>query len=177
MVKTRITQDKMLIGGEFVAGESTPLDIHNPATGEVLLKLPEAAVEQVKQAVVAADKAFEAWSQTTPKDRSLMLLKLADTSDAHAEELAWLESLNCGKPYLAVLNDEIPAISDCFRFFAGAVRSMTGALAGEYLAGHTSMIRRDPVRVVASTVPWNYYRAATGTGGQLCKAGQDAKAH
>jgi aminobutyraldehyde dehydrogenase len=156
MVKTRITQDKMLIGGEFVAGESTPLDILNPATGEVLLKLPEASVEQVKQAVAAAEQAFEAWSQTTPKDRSLMLLKLADTIDAHAEELARLESLNCGKPYLAVLNDEIPAISDCFRFFAGAVRSMTGALAGEYLAGHTSMIRRDPVGVVASIAPWNY---------------------
>lgn len=156
MVKTRITQDKMLIGGEFVAGESTPLDILNPATGEVLLKLPEASVEQVKQAVAAADKAFEAWSQTTPKDRSLMLLKLADKIDEHAEELARLESLNCGKPYLAVLNDEIPAISDCFRFFAGAVRSMTGALAGEYLAGHTSMIRRDPVGVVASIAPWNY---------------------
>ncbi len=156
MVKTRITQDKMLIGGEFVAGESTPLDILNPATGEVLLKLPEASVEQVKQAVAAAEQAFEAWSQTTPKDRSLMLLKLADKIDAHAEELARLESLNCGKPYLAVLNDEIPAISDCFRFFAGAVRSMTGALAGEYLAGHTSLIRRDPVGVVASIAPWNY---------------------
>lgn len=156
MVKTRITQDKMLIGGEFVAGESTPLEILNPATGEVLLKLPEASVEQVKQAVSAAEKAFEAWSQTTPKDRSMMLLKLADKIDEHAEELARLESLNCGKPYLAALNDEIPAISDCFRFFAGAVRSMTGALAGEYLAGHTSMIRRDPIGVVASIAPWNY---------------------
>ncbi|GIW29224.1 MAG: gamma-aminobutyraldehyde dehydrogenase [Meiothermus sp.] len=156
MVKTRITQDKMLIGGEFVAGESTPLEILNPATGEVLLKLPEASVEQVKQAVAAAEKAFDAWSQTTPKDRSMMLLKLADKIDEHAEELARLESLNCGKPYLAALNDEIPAISDCFRFFAGAVRSMTGALAGEYLAGHTSMIRRDPIGVVASIAPWNY---------------------
>ncbi|MFN3392690.1 MAG: gamma-aminobutyraldehyde dehydrogenase [Meiothermus ruber] len=156
MVKTRITQDKMLIGGEFVAGESTPLEILNPATGEVLLKLPEASAEQVKQAVAAAEKAFEAWSQTTPKDRSMMLLKLADKIDEHAEELARLESLNCGKPYLAALNDEIPAISDCFRFFAGAVRSMTGALAGEYLAGHTSMIRRDPIGVVASIAPWNY---------------------
>ncbi|AGK03386.1 gamma-aminobutyraldehyde dehydrogenase [Meiothermus ruber DSM 1279] len=146
----------MLIGGEFVAGESTPLEILNPATGEVLLKLPEASVEQVKQAVAAAEKAFEAWSQTTPKDRSMMLLKLADKIDEHAEELARLESLNCGKPYLAALNDEIPAISDCFRFFAGAVRSMTGALAGEYLAGHTSMIRRDPIGVVASIAPWNY---------------------
>ncbi len=154
--KILIGQGKMLIDGQFVAGEGTPLDILNPATGEVLLRLPEASVEQVKQAVKAAERAFEAWSQTTPKDRSLMLLKLADRIDAHAEELARLESLNCGKPYLAALNDEIPAISDCYRFFAGAVRSMTGALAGEYLAGHTSLIRRDPVGVVASIAPWNY---------------------
>ncbi|MCX7783346.1 MAG: gamma-aminobutyraldehyde dehydrogenase [Meiothermus sp.] len=146
----------MLIDGQFVAGESTPLDILNPATGEGLLKLPEASVEQVKQAVAAAEKAFDSWSQTTPKDRSLLLLKLADKIDEHAEEFARLESLNCGKPYLAALNDEIPAISDCYRFFAGAARSMTGALAGEYLAGHTSMIRRDPIGVVASIAPWNY---------------------
>lgn len=156
MTKTLTRQNKMLIGGEFVAGESTTLDILNPATGEVLLKLPEASVEQVKQAVAAAEKAFDSWSQTTPKDRSLMLLRLADKIDEHAEEFARLESLNCGKPYLAALHDEIPAISDCFRFFAGAVRSMTGALSGEYLAGHTSLIRRDPVGVVASITPWNY---------------------
>jgi len=154
--KALIGQSKMLIDGEFVVGEGTPLDIQNPATGEVLLKLPEASVEQVKQAVAAAEKAFEAWSQTTPKDRSLLLLKLADKIDEQAEEFARLESLNCGKPYLAALNDEIPAISDCYRFFAGAARSMTGALAGEYLAGHTSMIRRDPIGVVASIAPWNY---------------------
>lgn len=156
MTKTLTRQNKMLIGGEFVAGESTPLDILNPATGEVLLKLPEVSVEQVKQALAAAEKAFDSWSQTTPKDRSLMLLRLADKIDEHAEEFARLESLNCGKPYLAALHDEIPAISDCFRFFAGAVRSMTGALSGEYLAGHTSLIRRDPVGVVASITPWNY---------------------
>jgi aminobutyraldehyde dehydrogenase len=146
----------MLIGGEFVSGEGQPLDILNPATGETLLKLPEASVEQVKSAVSAAEKAFDAWSQTTPKDRSLLLLKLADKIDEHAEEFARLESLNCGKPYGAVLNDEIPAISDCFRFFAGAARAMTGAVSGEYLAGHTSMIRRDPIGVVASIAPWNY---------------------
>jgi aminobutyraldehyde dehydrogenase len=146
----------MLIGGEFVAGESTPLEVLNPATGEVLARVPEASLEQVKAAVSAADRAFEEWSQTTPKDRSLLLLKLADKIEEHAEEFARLESLNCGKPYQAVLNDEIPAIADCFRFFAGAARSMTGAVAGEYLAGHTSLIRRDPIGVVASIAPWNY---------------------
>ncbi|MCL6526082.1 MAG: gamma-aminobutyraldehyde dehydrogenase [Thermaceae bacterium] len=146
----------MLIGGAFVDGEGQVLDVLNPATGEVLLRLPEASVEQVKAAVAAAEKAFEGWSQTTPKDRSMLLLKLADKIDQHAEELARLEALNCGKPYQAVLNDEIPAISDCFRFFAGAARALTGAVAGEYLAGHTSMIRRDPIGVVASIAPWNY---------------------
>ncbi|MER3555400.1 MAG: gamma-aminobutyraldehyde dehydrogenase [Meiothermus sp.] len=154
--KTLIGQTKMLVGGEFVTGEGQPLDILNPATGETLLKLPEASVEQVKSAVAAAEKAFDTWSQTTPKDRSILLLKLADKIDENAEEFARLESLNCGKPYQAVLNDEIPAISDCFRFFAGAARAMTGAVSGEYLAGHTSMIRRDPIGVVASIAPWNY---------------------
>src|SRR5690606_37917409 len=50
----------------------------------------------------------------------------------------------------------IPAIADCFRYFAGAARNLHGPLAGEYLAGHTSMIRRDPIGVVASIAPWNY---------------------
>lgn len=154
--KPLIGQTKMLIGGEFVAGESTPLEVLNPATGEVLTRVPEASLEQVKAAVTAADRAFAEWSQTTPKDRSLLLLKLADKIEEHAEEFARLESLNCGKPYQAVLNDEIPAIADCFRFFAGAARTMTGAVAGEYLAGHTSLIRRDPIGVVASIAPWNY---------------------
>lgn len=85
-----------------------------------------------------------------------MLLKLADAIEAQAETFANLESMNCGKPYLAALNDEIPAVADVFRFFAGAVRNMTGSLAGEYLPGHTSMIRRDPLGVLASIAPWNY---------------------
>ncbi|WP_018465328.1 gamma-aminobutyraldehyde dehydrogenase [Calidithermus timidus] len=149
-------QIKQLINGEFVLGEGAPYEILNPATGEILTRVPEASLEQIKAAVAAAETAFDAWSQTTPKDRSLLLLKLADRIEEKAEEFARLESLNCGKPYLAVLNDEIPAISDCFRFFAGAARAMTGAVAGEYLAGHTSMIRRDPIGVVASIAPWNY---------------------
>ena len=85
-----------------------------------------------------------------------MLLKLADAIEARAEEFARLESQNCGKPYARALGDEIPAVVDCFRYFAGAARCMGGPLAGEYLAGHTSMIRRDAVGVVASIAPWNY---------------------
>ena len=96
------------------------------------------------------------WARTAPKDRAYLLLKLADRIEADGEAFAKLESQNCGKPLAAALADEIPAIADVFRFFAGACRTMTGALAGEYLAGYTSMIRRDPIGVVASIAPWNY---------------------
>ncbi|MFJ3263480.1 gamma-aminobutyraldehyde dehydrogenase [Pseudomonas sp. NPDC086581] len=149
-------QTKLLINGQFVAGEGAPLDILNPATGAVIGQIAEASEAQVDSAVRAADAAFDGWSQTAPKDRAMLLLRLADRIEEHAEELARLESDNCGKPYAAALNDEIPAIADVFRFFAGACRVLPGSAAGEYLPGFTSMIRRDPVGVVASIAPWNY---------------------
>ncbi|TIS70237.1 MAG: aldehyde dehydrogenase family protein, partial [Mesorhizobium sp.] len=99
--------------------------------------------------------AFVTWSRTTPAQRSGYLLKIADRIEAAAQDFAALEALNCGKPINAVLNDEIPAIVDCYRFFAGAVRSMPGQVAGEYIPGHTSMVRRDAIGVVASIAPWN----------------------
>ena len=149
-------QTKLLINGHLVEGEGPAQAVFNPALGRVLVEINEASEAQVDAAVRAADAAFESWSQTAPKDRSLLLLKLADVIEAHGEELAKLESDNCGKPYSAALNDEIPAIADVFRFFAGASRCMSGSAGGEYLPGHTSMIRRDPVGVIASIAPWNY---------------------
>ncbi|WP_271103774.1 gamma-aminobutyraldehyde dehydrogenase [Pseudomonas tohonis] len=149
-------QTKLLINGQLVAGEGAAQAVLNPARGTTLVDIPEASAAQVDAAVRAADAAFDAWSQTSPKDRSTLLLKLADRIDAGAEELARLESDNCGKPYAAALNDELPAVADVFRFFAGASRCMSGSAAGEYLPGHTSMIRRDPVGVIASIAPWNY---------------------
>ncbi|MFK8331629.1 gamma-aminobutyraldehyde dehydrogenase [Pseudomonas sp. BJa5] len=149
-------QTKLLINGQLVTGEGASHAVLNPALGTTLVEIPEATAAQVDSAVRAADHAFEAWSQTTPKERSLLLLKLADLIDAHAPELARLESNNCGKPYHAALHDELPAIADVFRFFAGANRCMSGSAGGEYLPGHTSMIRRDPLGVVASIAPWNY---------------------
>jgi aminobutyraldehyde dehydrogenase len=110
----------------------------------------------VNKAVSAAHRAFDGWGETTAMERSRLLLKLADAIESRAEQFARLESLNCGKPYARALGDEIPAVADCYRFFAGAARTLTGPLAGEYLAGHTSMIRRDPVGVVGSIAPWNY---------------------
>ncbi len=146
----------MLIGANFVAGSEAPEAILNPKTGETIVLLPEASPAQVDAAVAAAEKAFQSWSRTTPAQRAALLLKLADAIEKDAESYAALEALNCGKPRIKVLQDEMPAIVDCFRFFAGAARTMHGAVAGEYLPGFTSMIRRDPVGVVGSIAPWNY---------------------
>ena len=149
-------QTKLLINGQLVAGEGAAQAVLNPSLGTTLVEIAEASPAQVDAAVRAADAAFDSWSQTAPKDRSSLLLQLADKIDAHAAELARLESNNCGKPYNAALNDELPAVADVFRFFAGASRCMSGSAAGEYLPGHTSMIRRDPIGVIASIAPWNY---------------------
>ncbi|MBO9549473.1 gamma-aminobutyraldehyde dehydrogenase [Pseudomonas sp.] len=149
-------QTKLLINGQLVDGQGSPYAVYNPSEGTVLVTIAEASAAQVDAAVQAADQAFVGWSQTAPKDRAQLLLKLADRIEAEAARLARLESQNCGKPYQAALNDEIPAIADVFRFFAGASRCLSGSAGGEYLPGHTSMIRRDPLGVIASIAPWNY---------------------
>ncbi|MHA7775440.1 gamma-aminobutyraldehyde dehydrogenase [Roseibium sp. M-1] len=147
---------QMLIGGAFEAGTEIEETILNPRTGETIVALPEASQDQVSRAVDAAEKAFETWSRTTPAERAGYLLKIADRIEAEADGFAALEALNCGKPINAAKGDEIPAIVDCYRFFAGAVRCVPASAAGEYMAGHTSMIRRDPIGIVASIAPWNY---------------------
>ena len=147
---------QMLIGSAFQKGTEADEQIFNPKTGETILDLPEASQGQIEAAVAAAEKAFATWSRTTPGQRSGYLLKIAERIEAEAKEFAALEALNCGKPINAVLNDEIPAIVDCYRFFAGAVRGMPAVAAGEYMPGMTSMIRRDPIGIVASIAPWNY---------------------
>lgn len=149
-------QHQLFINGELVNGEGEEQAVYNPATGEVLLSIAEASHAQVDAAVEAADRAFVEWGQTTPKARAEALLQLAQVIEDNAEMFARLESLNCGKPLHCVLNDELPAVVDVFRFFAGAARCLNGLAAGEYLEGHTSMIRRDPLGVVASIAPWNY---------------------
>ena len=146
----------LLIDNKLELGESTKEDVINPFNGELIQSIPQSSEDQVNRAVLSAKKAFSTWSRTTPSERSLLLLKLADKIDEHAEELAKLESLNCGKPYHLVLADELPAISDVFRFNAGAARCMSGIATNEYLEGFTSMIRRDPLGVVGSIAPWNY---------------------
>ncbi|BDA85350.1 gamma-aminobutyraldehyde dehydrogenase [Aureimonas sp. SA4125] len=147
---------QMLIGAAFETGTETEEAILDPKTGETILMLAEASPGQIDAAVAAAGKAFRTWSRTTPAERSGYLLRIAAAIEGKAAEFAKVEALNCGKPMHAVLGDEMPAIVDCWRFFAGAIRTMPGPLAGEYMAGHTSMIRRDAIGVVASIAPWNY---------------------
>ncbi len=147
---------QLLIGNAFEPGQDVAEPVLNPRTGALILEVPEASPAQVDRAVAAARKAFDGWSRTTPAERSAALLRIADRLERDADSFAALEALNCGKPINAARNDELPGIVDCYRFFAGAVRCQHGAVAGEYLAGHTSMIRRDPIGVVASIAPWNY---------------------
>lgn len=147
---------EMLIGARFERGTETEERVLNPRTGDLIEAIPEASESQIDAAVAAAETAFRTWSRTTPGERSGYLLKIAQAIEDDAEGFAALEALNCGKPINAALNDEIPAIVDCWRFFAGAVRSMPAQVAGEYLAGHTSMLRRDPIGIVAQIAPWNY---------------------
>jgi aminobutyraldehyde dehydrogenase len=149
-------QTKLLIDGMLVAGEGPAEPVLDPSTGRVIAQVHEAGPSQLDAAVAAAEAAAPGWAGTAVKDRATALLRLADRIEADGPAYAKLESDNTGKPLAAALGDEIPAIADVFRFFAGAARTQHGLVAGEYLPGFTSMIRRDPVGVVASIAPWNY---------------------
>ncbi|MBV9606689.1 MAG: gamma-aminobutyraldehyde dehydrogenase [Solirubrobacterales bacterium] len=154
---TAITTLKNFIDGEFVDpadGQTEP--ILNPATGEAIAEAPLSSPADVDRAVAAAKSAFEGWATTTPGERALALLKLADAVEEHADELSELESDNAGKPINAFRDDEIPFMADNLRFFAGAARCMEGRAAGEYVSGYTSIIRREPVGVIGQIAPWNY---------------------
>ena len=149
-------QTKLLINGELSEGAGTAVDITNPATGSSLGTVNEASADQIKLAATSAQDAFEDYRLTTPAERSALLLQIADVIEANSQELAELESMDVGKPWPSAHDDEMPLTIDVFRFFAAAARTMTGSAAGEYVTGHTSMIRRDPVGPVAAIAPWNY---------------------
>ena len=149
-------QTKLLIGGRLVQGEGSVESVLDAASGTEIAQVPGASASQVDAAVGAAHAAFPGWARTAPKDRAALLTRVAEALESQAADYAALESRNTGKPQAAALNDELPAIADVFRFFAGACRSPSGLAAGEYLPGHTSIIRRDPVGVVGSIAPWNY---------------------
>jgi len=155
-VLEQVASRQQLIGGAWVDSASgKTLDVENPANGQVIARVPASEAEDVDRAANAAATAFETWQHTTPQDRSLLLLKLADAIESRVDEIGRLESRNAGKPVGAAI-DEVPVVVDNLRFFAGAGRVMEGKAANEYIAGRTSLIRREPVGVVASIAPWNY---------------------
>ncbi|WP_392542558.1 gamma-aminobutyraldehyde dehydrogenase [Oryzobacter telluris] len=146
------------IGGEYAdARTESTSDVVNPATGSVVATAPVSGAEDVDAAYAAAEQAFAGdWGRTTPSERQQALLKFADAIEAHADELIALESENTGKIKALTASEEIPPMVDQLRFFAGAARVLEGKAAGEYMAGHTSWIRREPIGVVGQVTPWNY---------------------
>ncbi|HCR7016474.1 TPA: aldehyde dehydrogenase family protein [Shigella flexneri] len=142
-------QHKLLINGERVSGEEEKQPVYNPATGDVLLEIAEVSAEQVDAAVRAADAAFAEWGQTTPKARAECLLKLADVIEENGQVFAELESRNCGKPLHSAFNDEIPAIVDVFRFFAGAPTLLAGALQDD------AIVQKEVFGPVVSVTPFD----------------------
>jgi betaine-aldehyde dehydrogenase len=146
-----------LIDGKSVpAADGRVSDVINPATGEVYEQAALSAASDVDAAMAAARRAFPEWRDAVPADRQRALLKLADLIDEHAEELIAVECENTGKPVALMTSEEMPMASDQVRFFAGAARLLEGRSAGEYLAGYTSYVRREPVGVCAQVTPWNY---------------------
>jgi betaine-aldehyde dehydrogenase len=143
-------------GGAVEAKDGRTTAVVDPSTGETYAEAPLSGPEDVDLACQAAATAFEQWRDTTPSDRSRMLLKLADAIEGRAEDFIEAEGRNTGKPLALTRSEEIPPLLDQIRFFAGAARVLEGRSAGEYMAGHTSWIRREPIGVVGQVTPWNY---------------------
>lgn len=145
------------IGGRYapVTGQGR-VPLIDPVTEETYGELPVSDTSDVDAAYAAASAAFPIWRDTTPADRQLALFRIADEMQARAEEFADLESKDTGKPRASLVTDEILQSIDQLRFFAGAARSLEGRAAGEYLAGHTSFVRREPIGVIGQVTPWNY---------------------
>jgi 1-pyrroline dehydrogenase len=151
-----VTQYKNFVGGEWVESSTgETMEVLNPATGEVIAEVPRGGEEDVARAVAAARRAWDEWSTKTPKDRAELLLKLADVLEENADELTELESQNVGKP-MSIARDEMPFSADNLRFFAGGARTLEGKAAAEYVEGYTSIVRREPLGIVAGITPWNY---------------------
>lgn len=146
------------INGEWVAASGADrFDVLNPVTEEVIAISPVSTEADVDRAYTAARAAFEGeWGSTTPQERSLALWRIADEMERRAEEFADAESLDCGKPRATIVDDEIMQSVDQLRFFAGAARNLEGKGAAEYMDGHTSYVRREPIGVVGQITPWNY---------------------
>lgn len=143
-------------GASVDAASGATYDVVNPATGQAYTTAPASDAEDVDRAMRAAERAFEHWGETTPKERQEALLRIAQAIEDRADDFVRAECENTGKPIGVTADEELPPSVDEFRFFAGAARVLEGRSAGEYLKDHTSWIRREPIGVVAQVTPWNY---------------------
>ncbi len=145
------------VGGSKTAPKSGAyVALVDPSTGEPFIEAPVSGRDDIDHACGVALDAFQSWRRTTPSERSRCLLKIADAVEARADELVALESTNTGKPVELTLSEEIPPMVDQIRFFAAAARLLEGRGAAEYMEGHTSYVRREPIGVCAAVTPWNY---------------------
>src|SRR5918996_1947409 len=145
------------VGGDYVdpVGDATT-PIVDPSTGQAVADAPVSGPQDVDRAYAAAARAFERWGQSTPSERQHALLEIADAAERRTDDLVRLEAENTGKPHALTASEEVAPMVDQIRFFAGAARVLEGRSAGEYLAGHTSYVRREPVGVIGQVTPWNY---------------------
>ena len=145
------------VGGAYRDAEDGPVaPLIDPSTGEAFAEAPVSGPADVDHALASAAEAFTTWRRTTPSERSLALIRIADALEARAEDLVRAESENTGKPFQLTMDEEIPPMVDQIRFFAGAARNLQGLAASEYMEGHTSFIRREPLGVCGAVTPWNY---------------------
>src|ERR1700759_219379 len=152
-----MTELKNFVGGKYAdTRDGRTSDVIDPSTGEAYAQAPVSTAEDVDTALRTAADAFTTWKDTTPAERSLALLKLADAVEARSQEFADVEGRNTGKPIALTMSEEMPPIVDQLRFFAGAARVLEGKSAGEYMKDHTSFVRREPIGVCAQVTPWNY---------------------
>jgi betaine-aldehyde dehydrogenase len=155
MTEKRVLRN--FVDGDYTdSADGAHTDIVDPSTGEVFASAPRSGARDVDRAMSAAARAFESWRTTTPAERQLAMLRFADALEARTGDLLDAECRNTGKPRQLTLEEEVPPAIDHFRFFAGAARVLEGKSAGEYLAGHTSYVRREPIGVCAQVTPWNY---------------------
>src|SRR5579862_4478604 len=150
-------QLRNFVHGEPVGSVSSRASaVVDPSTGETYAEAPVSSAEDIESALSSARRAFATWKRSTPSERGLALSRIADAIESRAEELVRAECRNTGKPFGLTMSEEVPPMVDQVRFFAGAARLLEGRAATEYMAGHTSYVRREPVGVCGAVTPWNY---------------------
>jgi len=148
---------RSFVGGQYVdPSDDSTISVVDPSTARQVATAPVSTTADVDRAYEAAVTAFQTWGDTTPAERQRAMLRIADAIEEHADELIKLEAANTGKPNALTASEEIPPMVDQIRFFAGAARLLEGRSAGEYMSGHTSYVRREPVGVIGQVTPWNY---------------------